>query len=54
MEMDDLGRKKRRRISGSEEAVWVQDEDGETVDKNHNSYWGGSITPWNSRAFWPM
>ncbi|KAH6975569.1 hypothetical protein EDB80DRAFT_309594 [Ilyonectria destructans] len=51
MDVDDLGRKKRRRISGSEEAVWVQDEDGETMDKYRNPYWDGCITLWNSRAF---
>ncbi|KAH6985459.1 hypothetical protein EDB80DRAFT_767932 [Ilyonectria destructans] len=50
-ETEEHGRKKRRRVTESKNAVWVYDEESQSRDRFHDPYWDGCITPWNSHAF---
>lgn len=50
-EVDDVGRKKRRRICGPEESVCVHDEDGQMKAEDYDQSWCNYVTRYNSRSF---
>ncbi|RSL80239.1 hypothetical protein CEP52_017416 [Fusarium oligoseptatum] len=50
-EMEEQGRKKRRRISENNSAVEVYDVEKQIYHGVRDPYWEGCITRWNSQAF---